>query len=187
MVFSSLMIKDEFFERAESFLISHGRSELVTVDLAFVETANVLLSTRACSRGYPRELQEAQDPRGAPDREQRGRGGGGEETHTGGPGQRPQVWNHGLRLGLSHSCPQEVFQAGQLRREVEGCAEGNRQGDIPLPLTREAAELRAAARSRVLRAGRRYLGSGTYIGGTSHSIRSHRWSTRSGSRGRAGS
>ncbi|MDK2464060.1 MAG: type II toxin-antitoxin system VapC family toxin [Candidatus Korarchaeota archaeon] len=42
LVFSSLMIKDEFFERAESFLISHGRSELVTVDLAFVETANVL-------------------------------------------------------------------------------------------------------------------------------------------------
>ena len=41
-IFSSLVIKDEFSGRAESFLTSHGRSELVTVDLAFVETANVL-------------------------------------------------------------------------------------------------------------------------------------------------
>jgi len=41
-IFSSLVIKDEFSGRAESFLTSHGRSELVTVDLAFVETASVL-------------------------------------------------------------------------------------------------------------------------------------------------
>ena len=41
-VFSSLVVKDEFFDRAESFLTSHRRAGLVTVNLAFVETANVL-------------------------------------------------------------------------------------------------------------------------------------------------
>ncbi len=54
-VFSSLMIKDEFFERAESFLISHDRSELVTVDLAFVETANVLWKHARVLKRIPEE------------------------------------------------------------------------------------------------------------------------------------
>ena len=54
-VFSSLMIKDEFCERAESFLTSHRRSELVTVDLAFVETANVLWKHAHVLRRIPKE------------------------------------------------------------------------------------------------------------------------------------
>ncbi|MGB9759953.1 MAG: type II toxin-antitoxin system VapC family toxin [Thermoproteota archaeon] len=39
-VFASIIVKDEFYEKAKNFTTKH--SNLVTVDLAFVEVANVL-------------------------------------------------------------------------------------------------------------------------------------------------
>ncbi|MCI4438556.1 type II toxin-antitoxin system VapC family toxin [archaeon] len=39
-VFASIIVKDEFYEKAKNFTLKY--SNLVTVDLAFVEVANVL-------------------------------------------------------------------------------------------------------------------------------------------------
>ena len=41
-IFSSIIVKDEFYDRALNFLVEARRSELVTLDLAIIETANTL-------------------------------------------------------------------------------------------------------------------------------------------------
>lgn len=41
-VFSSIIVKDEFHEQARDFISARPRRELVTVDLAYAETANTL-------------------------------------------------------------------------------------------------------------------------------------------------
>ena len=41
-VYASILVKDEYYERARSFLIGHSKSNLVTVATAYVEVANTL-------------------------------------------------------------------------------------------------------------------------------------------------
>lgn len=41
-LFASIIVKDEFYEVAKRFLFEHLGFDLVTVDLAFIEAANVL-------------------------------------------------------------------------------------------------------------------------------------------------
>ncbi len=41
-VFSSIIVKDEFYENAREFLVKYPSKNLVTVDLAYAETANTL-------------------------------------------------------------------------------------------------------------------------------------------------
>jgi len=41
-IFASIVVKDEFYERARRFLTQHSGRELATIDIAFVEVANTL-------------------------------------------------------------------------------------------------------------------------------------------------
>lgn len=41
-IFASIMVMDEYYEHAKKFLYSSINMELTAVDLAFIETANVL-------------------------------------------------------------------------------------------------------------------------------------------------
>ncbi|MEM2136995.1 MAG: type II toxin-antitoxin system VapC family toxin [Candidatus Methanomethylicia archaeon] len=41
-IFSSIIIKDEFYDKAEKFLVEHFRDGNITLDLVIIEVANVL-------------------------------------------------------------------------------------------------------------------------------------------------
>ena len=55
-VFSSVIVKDEFYERAKRFLLEHSAFDLVTVDLAFIEAANVLWKHAFIHRRISRDV-----------------------------------------------------------------------------------------------------------------------------------
>ncbi len=54
-IFSSIVVKDEFYVKARKFLLEHSKSELITADLAFVETANTLWKHTFIYRRIPYE------------------------------------------------------------------------------------------------------------------------------------
>ncbi|OYT58825.1 MAG: hypothetical protein B6U75_04975 [Desulfurococcales archaeon ex4484_217_1] len=41
-IFASIIVKDEFYHKARMFLKSNRKTDLITVDQAFIETANAL-------------------------------------------------------------------------------------------------------------------------------------------------
>ncbi len=65
-VYASVLVKDEYYERARGFLLRHRRSELVTVATAYVEVANTLWKHTYLLRRIPessyRELRKTVVP-----------------------------------------------------------------------------------------------------------------------------
>ena len=57
-LFASIIVKDEFYERAKRFLFEHLGFDLVTVDLAFIEAANVLWKHALIHGRIPRNACE---------------------------------------------------------------------------------------------------------------------------------
>ncbi|ABM81175.1 type II toxin-antitoxin system VapC family toxin [Hyperthermus butylicus] len=62
-VYASILVRDEYYERARSFIMKHGKYELVTVATAYVEVANTLWKHTYLLRRIPedsyRELRKA--------------------------------------------------------------------------------------------------------------------------------
>ena len=54
-IFSSILVKDEFYEKARKFLLEHSKSKLITADLAIIESANTLWKHTYIYRRIPYE------------------------------------------------------------------------------------------------------------------------------------